>query len=199
MSSGTEAEIAAASTLGAARRRPSSVVAKSFAAAASAGSAGRIVRREQDTLAPKARIRVARLEKAADEGAGGHEHDERQRDLQTHQRVAKSASSGQRRAGAHGQLRIDPRELHGRNEPERETAQNPEEHRERETPGIDRRLEVHGEANSERHRRQRVRRPHGDRHSERRSSQRKDHALGEEEADDPPRTRSSTSRIPISR
>ena len=131
-------------------------------------AAGQVVGREQHALAPEARVGVARLEKAAEKESRRDEHDQRQRDLDRHERVAQAAAAARRGPGAERELRIQTRQLKCRRRPEDRAAQDAQRHREHEAGHVDVRLEVDREADGQRHRGERPRSPDADRDAKRR-------------------------------
>ena len=186
MSSGTELAIAASSTPGSDRRRRSN--RRKVAGERRVDVASRqIVGGEQHAFAPEARIRVARLAEAADEERRRHEDDQREADLDAHERAPHPAAAGRARSRSERDLRIHARQLRRRRHAEDDAADDPEQHGEGEADRVHACLELDRNRADHRDRTQRIGGPDGNHRAKRRAEQRQHQVFREQLADKAPR------------
>ena len=121
-----------------------------------------VVRGEEHAVAAEAGIRFPRLTKAPQEQSSRREDDQRQRDLRSHENIARSATARGLNTGAQGDLRIDARELDGRDQSEDESRGQTEKNGECQPLAVDARLKLDRKRADHRHRAQRLRSPDGD-------------------------------------
>ncbi len=116
--------------------------------------AAEVVGGEQQSVDLESGIRAARLDKALEEEAGNHEHEQCEPALQRHQAIANRASTRGLRSASKRLLRIDSSKLQCRRGAEQQAAADAEDHREDEPHRIEAGLKADRERAVRRHRSQ---------------------------------------------
>ena len=147
-------------------------------------AAGKIVGGQEHAFTAESRIRAARLEEASQKQSRHDQHQQRQRDLDPHERVSQPASPRRLRTGSKDHVRIETGELHRRCGTEDQPASRTQHQRKREAPGIDARLKADRQS-GERQQLKCLCAPDRDWKSQHGAGEREDDVLRQEQADNP--------------